>query len=243
MTHPGRRLTEICVQAMISVMEMTLAQAAQELGISVREAQRLARAGHLQVVRRIGRSVLVDDGSVMARSHSQPSRGRRWSAETVWAVMELLDTGATLRLSGSSRSRLKKRLRGMDAESFVRLAVDRATSVRMIQTRRRPEDLRSRVLLTGRSASTDPVRAKRLGLTPTVWDGIEGYVRATEIDALQERFGLVGDADGEVLLRVAQTGVEVTDSVIALDLVDRGSTRERSAGLECLEAALRRFVS
>lgn len=74
-------------------------------------------------------------------------------------------------------------------------------------------------------------------------EGIEGYVRATEIEALQERFGLVEDADGEVLLRVVQTGIAVTDSVIALDLVDRGSTRERSAGLECLEAALNRFVS
>lgn len=224
-------------------MEMTLTQAAQELGVSVREAQRLARAEQLQVVRRIGRSMLVDDGSVMARSRSQPSRGRRWSAETVWAALELLDTGATLRLSASSRSRLKRRLGEMDAESFVRTAADRATSLRMIQTRRRPEDLRSRVLLTGRSASTDPVQAKRLGLTPMASDGIEGYVRATEIDALRERFGLVEDADGEVLLRVVQTGITITDSVIALDLVDRGSTRERSAGLECLEAALNRFVS
>lgn len=221
-------------------MELTIADAASRLGVSVREAQRLAQQGQLQVVRRVGRSLLVEDTSVTQRVRGTRSRGRLWSANTAWAAIELLDRGATDRLTGSARSRLKRRLASITAEDFARLAADRAEVRRMTQTRRRSAALEAALLVSGRSALKDDRIAGRFGLAGEATEHVEGYVRRGTAGEVASRFGLVDDADGEVLLRISNEDAVASHITVALDLVERGDTRQRSAGLTVLRQALAR---
>lgn len=90
-------------------MEATTHSAAAQLGLSQRQVQRLARRGRV-VNRAIAGRTVVAGRSLVALSRSS-GRGRRWNERTVAAACELLDRGATERISGSQRSRLRGRLR------------------------------------------------------------------------------------------------------------------------------------
>ncbi|MFI7481886.1 helix-turn-helix domain-containing protein [Kocuria sp. M1R5S2] len=221
-------------------MELTIADAAARLGVSTREAQRLAQEGQLQVIRRVGRSLLVDDSSVAQRIHTAQTRGRRWSPATFWAAVELLEHGHTDRLTGSARSRLKRRLASITAEDFARLAAGRARTRRMTRTRRRPADLEAALVVSGRSALKDQGTAARFGLAAGGTEDVEGYLRRADLQAVMSRFGLFDDADGEVFLHVGDEDAVASDITVALDLIERGTTRERSAGLAVLREALGR---
>ncbi len=65
-------------------MEVTLQDAAAQLGVSVRQAQRLAAAGTLNVTRWVGHTALVESGSVVAAARTARGAGRRWDARTAW---------------------------------------------------------------------------------------------------------------------------------------------------------------
>jgi hypothetical protein len=77
---------------------------------------RAVRSGRI-VSARIGDLNVVSDRAVVAASRTA-GRGRRWSALTASAALELLETGSTALVSGSERSRLKARLRKADASEL-----------------------------------------------------------------------------------------------------------------------------
>lgn len=219
-------------------MELTLAETARRLGVSTRQAQRLAQEGKLQVVRQVGRSILVDDSGVAQRKRVQALRGRRWNAGTAWAAIELLECGSTTRVSGATLSRLKSRLAEISVEEFVRLSAGRARIQRFTQTRRRPAALEEALTLTGRSALRRAEIARRFGLAGGGSDIVEGYVHQLDCDAVIDRFGLVPHADGEVFLHVSGENAVESMTTVALDLFGTGSTRERSASREVLRVVL-----
>lgn len=221
-------------------MELTIVDAAARLGVSTREAQRLAQAGRLQIVRRVGRTMLVEDTSVEQRIRTAQSRGRRWNANTAWAAIELLERGTTDRLTGSARSRLKSRLVSLSAEDFARLAAGRARTMRMTQTRRRAEALEGALAVTGRSALKHGNTAARFGLAGGDSDIVEGYVLCGDLDEVITRFGLEVEAEGEVFLHVSDQAAVTSMITTALDLYELGTARERSAAHEVLQSALHR---
>jgi hypothetical protein len=221
-------------------MELTLAQAASRLGVTTRQAQRLAHDGQLQIVRRIGRTVIVEDSAIAQRRHVCAHRGRRWNASTAWAAIELLEDGFTERVSGSTRTRLKIKLSQVSVEEFARLAAGRAQTRRMTQTRRRTEVLEKALVQTGRSALKHADTAARFGLASGGSEIVEGYVRRSELDSVLARFGLEADAEGEVFLHVSDEDAVESVVTTALDLYERGTTRERSAAREILKTALHR---
>lgn len=223
-------------------MELTLTEAASRLGVSVRQAQRLAQDGRLQVVRRVGRNVIVEDSGVLRRRRVSTQRGRRWNATTAWAAIDLLDHGRTDRITGSTLTRLKSRLGQVSVEEFARLAADRAETRRMTQTRRRAEALKQSLALTGRSALDDPSTAAHFGLAGGGTELVEGYSLRPELEALSLRFGLEADADGEVFLHLTDEDPVSSPITTALDLYERGTTRERSAAEKTLRAALDRYA-
>lgn len=92
-------------------MEIATHAAAAQLGVSQRQVQRLARSGRV-VHRAIAGRTVVAGRSLVALSRSA-GRGRRWDEQTVAAACDLLDHGSTERISGSQRSRLRARLRGI----------------------------------------------------------------------------------------------------------------------------------
>ncbi|MCM3689059.1 helix-turn-helix domain-containing protein [Kocuria rosea] len=219
-------------------MEVTIAEAATRLGVSPRQAQRLAQQGQLQIVRRVGRTLLVEDTAITQRHQTGRGPGRRWNSNTAWAAIELLEHGWTTRAAARTLFRLKGRLASLSVEEFVRLAAGRAQTQRMTQTRRRPAALKDALMLSGRSALDNPQVAARFGLAGGESQIIEGYLHQDELEEVLTRFGLVADAEGEVFLHISE---EVpVDSIIttALDLVERGTTRERAAAHGLLQAAL-----
>src|SRR4051794_36184074 len=98
--------------------EMTTIAAARVLGVSSRQVQRLAAAGELTEVGRIGGNLLLDANSVHRLAQRGRQRGRPWSEETARAAVDLLDAGRTTRLNAAQRSRLRARLRDVDAEEL-----------------------------------------------------------------------------------------------------------------------------
>jgi len=265
-------------------MEVTLAEAARQLGVSPRQAQRLVQNGTLTLVRKVGRSALVDSAAVLALRRIGSVPGRRWDALTAWTAVDLLETGFTDRLAGSTLSRLRGRLRDLDAAGLVLLASRRARTTRLIQTRRQRGALEEELALSGQSllrghlpdlrpldtghdrsagaghgVSEAPAVsvARRLGLAAATADSAdatfvagspprtgrcrEGYVHASEEAELVHRYGLQVDAEGDVFLHVTQETPKVGWVSLALDLVERGSSREATAGGALLQEILDRF--
>lgn len=221
-------------------MELTLSEAASRLGVTTRQAQRLAREGQLQVVRRVGRSIIVDDSAVSQRRHVSARRGRRWNTSTAWAAIDLVELGTTDRISGSTLTRLKKKLSDISVDEFARLAVGRSRTLRMAQTRRSAAALEMVLVLSGQSALKDAYVAASFGLAGGASDALEGYVLSGDLESVITRFGLEADAEGEVFLHVVDQQVSSSRTATALDLYERGSTRERSAAARVLRQVLDR---
>ncbi|MPV50192.1 helix-turn-helix domain-containing protein [Pseudactinotalea sp. HY160] len=219
-------------------MEMTTTEVAARLGVSVRQVQRLAQAGRLQVVRRVGSSNLLDDSALTTAAAAR--RGRTWAAHTAWAAVDLLETGRTERLTGSSLSRLRGRLRSCNAAELVRLTSRRAQLWRGSQTRRTTDQLRDEISLSGESMLARRDIAAQFGLVAVDGGRIEGYVAHDQWQRLQHRFGLEADAEGGVLIHC--TDQEPTTGIVtaALDLAERWGVRERGAALELLAERLAR---
>ncbi|AEF43021.1 hypothetical protein [Hoyosella subflava] len=86
--------------------------------------------------------------------------------------------------------------------------------------------------------------AARFGLTTGHHSGADGYVLNAHVDALVDAYGLVPDFAGEVVLRVVSGPFPPLDrgvapiAVVATDLMDSLTTRERRAGTRVLQKLL-----
>lgn len=233
-------LPHIVAYATICGMELTIAEAASRLGVSTRQVQRLAHSGQLQIVRRIGRTLIVEDTAITQRRHTTASPGRRWNSSTAWAAIELLEQGRTTRVAQRTLFRLTSRLPRLSVEEFVRLTAGRAQTQRMTQTRRRPEALEKALMLSGRSALKDAQVAAQFGLAGGESGIIEGYLRRDDLERVLPRFGLVADAEGEVFLHISDDTPVASRITTALDLIERGTTRERASAHQVLQSVLTR---
>ncbi len=214
---------------------LTVADAAELLGVSVRQVQHLAERGKLRQVARgllDGRSV---ERLVAARGGSHT---RAWSEETAWGAVALL-TGVDPEWMGASqRSRLRTRLRGLDAAALGASARNRANVTRYAAHHQ-----------TGRYLTTELVSndaAARLGLAAT--STVDGYLDRAAVGDVVSRHGLIPDDDGHVTLRATSMDLSVVRelaqrsvTLAALDLVESLDSREHRAGLIALEQALESF--
>ena len=90
--------------------ELSIAQAAEVLGLNESRVRALAARGDLRA-RKIGSRWLVDDASVRARRERGASEGRPFSPRVAWAYLLLLSGEPVAWLDAASRSRLRARLR------------------------------------------------------------------------------------------------------------------------------------
>lgn len=227
----------------LSNTQMTSAEAARRLGVGVRQVERLLGAGDLTRVGTVGRVALIDAASVHRLHGRGARRGRPWSTETIFAAIELLADGQTERLESTQRSRLRARLRRMDAEDLVRATSGRAEVRRYRASGSFLDRIRQSVTLTGSSAVDDRRDVAGLfGLSSAQRDAVDGYVDRATVQHLVDRYHLVDDAGGNVTLRVADNwkaaGDVADDVVVALDLAESLDVRERSAGLALLSDRL-----
>lgn len=99
-------------------MELTVADAAQIAGVSLRTVQRALGNGSLGTARVLGRQATTDDLAVQAWIRTT-SRGRKWSSRTLEAAIDLLSGGRGESVSSSERSRLRATLREMTARQIA----------------------------------------------------------------------------------------------------------------------------
>lgn len=228
--------------------EMSVVDAATTLGVTSRQVERLAQAGDVVVTRRVGRSLLLDSSSVHRCAQMGRRRGRPWSEQAAWGALALL-SGSVDWLPSAHRARLRDRLRRSTAEEVAYLA--RRRQARILRMRGWGGEMTgpgSVLIASGVSAlDADPGLAERFGLTTGHHEGVDGYVQAAHVEALADAFGLVPDLEGDVTLRVvsevspARAEGAVPVAVVAVDLMESLSTRERSAGARVLQELLDDF--
>jgi len=213
-------------------------EAAERLGVSVRQAQRLAKDGRLTFV---GVDRIDFDSVLRLVAQRQGHHRRVWTEPTAWAVVALLTGQAASWLGQPQRSRLRKVLGDVDAAELVARTRNRAEVRRFRSHPAAVGRLRPQLWVTGAGAELGDLTAS------TSSSGVDGYVDAGEVDSLVRRFRLVGDPTGNVTLRVTSVGRRVVEPLVdsevlaALDLATSGDDRERVAAFEVLEDHLRSF--
>ncbi|PRB66718.1 DNA-binding protein [Arthrobacter sp. MYb213] len=191
----------------------------------------------------VGRTILIDSYSVHQCKNKPHRVGRVWADTTAWAALALLSGESVHWLSSSERWRLRKRLEQLRAEEIHQLARNRARLRRFRGSDSAKRILTKSLVLTGTSLLANPEVATSFELA--TGEGIvEGYAKPAFIETNARKLGLREDPTGDILIREtdfveAIKNGHVPLAVIALDLQDARSVRERSAGLAKLEDLLR----
>ncbi|MFJ9315546.1 hypothetical protein ACIRN4_15240 [Pimelobacter simplex] len=215
---------------------LAVSEAAERLGVSTRQIQHLVARGEL---RSLARGVVDETSVERLLAVRRGSHTRPWAESTAWAAVALLSGRAATWLGESQRSRLRGRLRALGAEELVERARGRAVVSRYVAHRSAGERLRADVVDTSSAAA-------RLGLASTT--AIDGYLAATDLEAVVARHGLIRDDTGSVTLRSTSMELDVvrelvsgSDVLAALDLAESMDVRERRAGTDGLDRALAEF--
>lgn len=221
---------------------MTLADAAKRLGVSPRQAQRLAASGVL--TRAAGTTVTSQ--SVITAMSLRPQRApltRAWSEQTAWAALALLSGRDDLArgIGQTQLSRLRARLRDATPESL-------ATSLRNRASVHRYEAHPSALARLAPKVTVPSTGDDAVALAPRSTTRVDGYVTSIDQARLVADFALL-PALGEprVVLRATDhPHVKViADSGAALlgaDLTRSTDPREHTEGLRLLADALERFA-
>lgn len=216
--------------------EVSTAEAATMLGVTDQQVRDLMYAGALRGRRLDSNRWLVDTSSVHAYEAVRGGRGRRWSTESAWAVLDCLDgvklAGRTPASTATLKQRARARIRQHTAEQIGQKVAHRVSAHRYNSEDRAA--VAAELGLTGRSAAaavTDLTPQTRL---------VEGYLRAGELEDFAARHLLLrDDVNGDVII---YTGAEYRylnrepgRAVIAADLIRSTDIREHSAGVTLLE--------
>jgi len=220
---------------------MTTSAAAERLGVSQRQVQRLIEARDLPATRTAGDAWVVDALAVNAMARTRPARGRPWSPATAWAALWRLSGLEVDWLDRRTMRRLDDRLASIDAEELVHATRRRAAVRRYRASGSFLADLDALVIHSGVRA----MELSRFGMDADL-GRVDGYCTSEAADGLARDFHLVEDPRGDVTLRVAAVpsvalvGRDTMPvAVVAADLVESLEVRERSAGLRVLEDLLR----
>lgn len=222
-------------------MTVTTEAAAQRLGVSQRQVQRLIASGELAAQRTAGDAWLVDALALNALSRSRPARGRPWSAETAWAALWSLSGLEADWLGTRTAARMRDRLEHLDTKTLVHACRRRATVYSYRASDSFLDGLRATITLTGASATTVADFEMPPDLTR-----VDGYCTPDTLTDLVTSSHLTRDDRGNVTLRVVDgpaeallDGPAMPIGVVAIDLAESYEPRERSAGVRVLKRLLR----
>lgn len=215
-------LTDMFAQPKISVMELTTRQIAEQANRSERFVQLALRSGDLPTLRTVGRTAIVDDIAATAWRR-RLARGRHWTAEVRDAALDLLSRGETGRLSSSERSRLRARLRVMDASAIAHAAGGQRTGWARYRVELVPDLPR-----IGPSA-IDPAQ---LGIVRG--EGWVTFVESDDLDRLELDHDVTLDADGNMGV-VERAAPDTRAARLLLDAYLLGDARLSAAAAAELE--------
>lgn len=226
--------------------DLSVAEAAQVLGVSTRRIRALLEGGHLPG-RQVGGRWLLPSHAVEHRREMPRESGRPLSQASTWNLLAVL-SGAEDSLNdlpAPARSRARSRARDLCepdqvASKWPSVLANRAHSGRFYGHPSVLEDLLAdpRVIRSGISAALD----YNAGLV--VAAGAEGYVRSSEVEDVRSDYALspvVSPAQANVLLHVVRDeqaahwffGRRLAPvAVVAADLAEREAPRDRDAGLK-----------
>ena len=220
---------------------MTTAVAAERLGVSQRQVQRLIETGRLPATRTAGDAWVVDALAVNAMARTRPERGRPWSPSTAWAALWRISGLKVDWLDGRTTRRLDDRLASIDAEELVHAARRRASVRRFRASESFLAELDMFVIRTGAGAT----ELSRFALERDL-SSVDGYCTNDAATRLVRDFHLTEDPRGNATLRVATAPSSILEgrdtmpvAVIAADLAESLEVRERSAGFRVLKELLR----
>ena len=219
---------------------MTTATAAERLGVSQRQVQRLIASGELPAARTAGDAWVVNAAALNALARTRPAPGRPWSPVVAWAAL--------WQLSGLHHDWLDRRSAGRLSQRLAELRVDgllHACRRRAILHRYRVSEsflpmLEDLLVRTGTSAMS----ADTFGMGPDR-SHFDGYCADEARADLVRRFHLVDDPRGNATTRVTNLlkgelggRSEMPVAVVAADLAGSIEARERTAGRRVLERLL-----
>lgn len=212
---------------------LEVAEAAERLGVTTRQVQNLVALGEL---RQEARGVIDEESVERLLAIRQGSHTRAWAENTAWGAVSLLSGGDADWMGATQRSRLRARLRELQARDLVERTRERAGVTRY---RAHPSTLgRLREVLVHAGA------VGRLGLADS--NGVDGYLSVDGLAETERMHGLIRDAGGEVTLRATRFDLDIVRQLVtrspvlaALDLAESLDVREQRAGLDALDAALR----
>jgi hypothetical protein len=221
---------------------VTSQEAADRLGISVRQVQRLARAGELKGV---GPNRFEWNSVIRRQGVRQNHHRRAWTEATAWAAVAILGRGDVKAdwLGQAQRSRLKSQLREVTSRDLIARARNRATVHRLTGHRSVAARVAAEVVVSGSSRSVGELTAASV-------DQVDGYVDHAGYEALVSRFTLSAAeaGTGNVILRATGFSLDVVEALAdqsdvlgGLDLAESLDAREQSTGLAVLDEALGRL--
>lgn len=229
----------------VSMANLSVAEAAQRLGVGIPRIHQRIADGSLRA-ERIGSQWVVDELSLI-RVAERKEPGRPLSARSAWAIVALAegDDEALARLAPSERARAKARLD--DLLSLVAKPPKVEADMRRIASALRLmfRNRAGRVLRKAADADLpglrEDVRWQSLanpavsGIASSVLDG---YLVASDLDPLSRAFLLVpADRDANVVIHVLPKGQSAyPDSklLLAADLADQRGPREELRAAELL---------
>lgn len=215
---------------------LTVAGAAERLGITTRQVQHLVASG---ILTSLARGV-IDERSVERYLATRGAfRWRPWQEATAWGAVALLSGREATWMGDTQQSRLRGQLRALNATELVGRTRGRAVASRYTGHTSTTSRLRGQVVDTSAAAES-------LGLTATAT--VDGYVATGALDALVAAHGLIRDEAGPFTLRATGMPLDVVAGLAhsapvlaALDLAESLDVRERRAGVDALTQALERF--
>jgi excisionase family DNA binding protein len=212
------------------VAVLTVAQAADRLGVSAHEMRRLVRTGVLPASR-VGRALVLDDEVVAARARLPIGAGRALAAGTAWVALWELSGLRADWLDAPGRSRLRARLSALDPDQVVAATRGRADrlALRVLPAYRDRFLAADGVVATGMSAA-DAVGADVVASTAPD----EVYCTAERLPDLRRDFGLSDRGDANLIVRVPTFErlpfaelPHMPVAVVAVDLAESSDVRTR----------------
>jgi hypothetical protein len=223
---------------------ISISEAARRLGLTPARVRAMVADGLLHADKP-GRDLFLDPDAVLRLSREPRRAGRRLSAQSCWRLLMLAEgehlDGVTREEARRDRARLAL-LSHLEPGAL-------AGRARVLELIGNPGVLKyllddPRVVRGGLSAAAD------YGADIVGGERAEGYVAATDVDAVKSDYALDPKPSGEranVILRVPEPrwpfppgATHVSSAVVGADLVDSADERGIHAGLQLLTALVDR---
>jgi len=215
-------------------------EAAGLLGVSTTRVIQLVHSGEIKACKTVSDAFLIDAKALQTYQRIRVGKGRPWKTETAWAALWLLSGKPVDWLEYHQLRRLSIRLKSISEKELVWLSRRRAYSKTFRASSSFVEALKSELVLSGGST----ILISAMGLTKRN-DIVEGYLAEQDYELVKEKYHLVEDTDGNVVIHLVANPPfnlscisQIPEAVVLVDMAESADTRERTVALSRLKELL-----